>query len=478
MSLRLRMALLSGIAVAVIVVVFGLTVFAITVAELYSSAGGEIQSAQVRLEQRFERTLPGPLPDAEGNVIINGYTPAGEQIRQAPGLLSRKLPITQKELNQALSAPSGAPPTQVLRLPYLIRIVPISGTVTLPGTGTLSGPDAVQVVVFGLDVSSAYNAIRDLGIVLTVAGLVVLAVSIGVFWLVTGRALGPVTELTRAAEGLGADGNLSRRLPLPPTNDEIRRLSVTFNASLDRLEGAYRALSDALDRQRRFVADASHELRTPLTVILSNAENMRDVPDLPPAERIEWLDEMIDEAKRMANLSSDLLLLARADTDEPLRLGEVHWSEFFEDLQRDAVRLCHPRPVRASAPPELGTGFADRSSLVRVFRVLFENIARHTPDAVEVLLGARREADNIVFSVADTGPGVPAEQLPHIFDRFFRADQSRHGRGTGLGLAIAHQLVSRQRGVIAARNRPQGGLEFRISIPVTLERPAGAAAAG
>ena len=477
MSLRLRMALLSGIAVAVIIVVFGLTVFGVTVAELYTSADIEMQNEQTRLEARFERTLPSPLPPSSGGVIINGYTPAGDRIRQSPGLAAHILPITHQELNQALNAPKGSA-TVVFRQRYLMRIVSMTGTVSLPGTGALSGPVSVQVIVLGQDVSGALSAIQGLGFVLSVVGLVVLAVSVGLLWLVTGRALKPVTDLTRAAEGLGAGGSLGRRLPLPPTNDEIRRLSVTFNASLDRLEGAYRALSDALERQRRFVADASHELRTPLTVILSNAENMRDVPDLPAGERIEWLDEMIDEAKRMANLSSDLLLLARADTDEPLRLGEVRWSEFFDDLRRDAVRLCDPRPVQASAPAELGAGFADRSSLVRVFRVLFENIARHTPETAAVLLGARREAGNIVFSVADSGPGVPAAQLPHIFDRFFRADESRHGRGSGLGLAIAHQLVSRHRGVIAARNRPQGGLEFRISIPVTLERPAGAAAAG
>jgi two-component system, OmpR family, sensor kinase len=477
MSLRLRMALLSGVAVAVIIVLFGLAVFGITVAELYASASGEIQSEQTRLQQRFDRVLPAPLPNSEGNVYINGYTPAGIRIRQAPGILTRTIPITQRELIRALNAPQGTE-NQFLRYPFLIDIVTMQGTVTLPGTGALAGPVAVQVVVFGNDVSGAYNAIRDLGIVLSVTGLVVLAGSVGLVWLVTGRALRPVTELTRAAEGLGAGGDLSGRLPLPPTNDEIRRLSITFNASLDRLEAAYRELADALERQRRFVADASHELRTPLTVILSNAENLRDVPDLPVSERTEWLDEVIEEAKRMANLSSDLLLLARADADEPLRLGEVRWNEFFDDLRRDALRLCSPREVQAMVAPDLGVGFADRSSLVRVFRVLFENIARHTPATAEVYLGARREGDNLVFAVADTGPGVPASQLPHIFDRFFRADESRQGRGTGLGLAIAHQLVTRQRGVIAARNRAQGGLEFRITIPVTLERPAGAAAAG
>ncbi|MBO0708694.1 MAG: HAMP domain-containing protein, partial [Candidatus Dormibacteraeota bacterium] len=390
MSLRLRMALLSGIAVAVIIVVFGVTVFGITVAELYTSVSRDLLNEQTRLAEQFQRPLPAPLRNAEGNVFINGYTPAGQRVRQPAGLLQRHLPITQRELDQALAAPDGTR-TRVLRLPYLIDIVSMRGTVSLPRTGPLSGPVAVQVVVFGEDVSDLYNVIRNLGIVLSLSGLVVLAISVGLIWLVVGRALQPVTDLTRAAEGLGAGGNLSRRLPLPPTRDEIRRLSLTFNASLDRLETAYRELAVALERQRRFVADASHELRTPLTVILSNAENLRDEPQLPVNERIEWLNEVIEEAKRMANLSSDLLLLARADTDEPLRLGEVRWDEFFDDLRRDATRLCDPRPVHASAAPDLGVGFVDRSSLVRVFRVLFENIARHTPEATEVLLGARRE---------------------------------------------------------------------------------------
>lgn len=469
MSLRLRAALLSGIAVAVTILIFGVGVFGVTVAVLYTSARGDIDTAQARLTERFGRFVVGPLPTVEGPVFINGYTPAGTRIRQPPGVDTRDLPITPQELDRALAAPDGTP-VQVLRLPYLLRIVTMRGTVAPADTGALAGPIAVQVVVFGDDLTDTLAAVRDLGIVLTVAGLVVLAVSSGLIWLGTGRALQPVTELTRAAEGLGAGGDVSRRLPLPPTNDEIRRLSITFNASLDRMETAYRNLADALDRQRRFVADASHELRTPLTVILSNAENLRDEPELPVAERTEWLDEVIEEAKRMANLSSDLLLLARADSDEPMRLDEVAWDGFFEDVRRDAVRLCDPRPVHAQGAAGLGTGIADRSSLVRVFRVLFENIARHTPEQAEVFLGARREAQNLVFQVADSGPGVPASELPHIFDRFFRADEARHGRGTGLGLAIAHQLVARHRGVIAVRNRPQGGLEFRITIPVTLER--------
>ena len=173
----------------------------------------------------------------------------------------------------------------------------------------------------------------------------------------------------------------------------------------------------------------------------------------------------------MATLSSDLLLLARADADEQLRLDDVDWRDLFEQVSRDAHRLCDPRPITVTTSDDLGRGIVDRVSLLRTFRVLLENVARHTPESAPVWLSARREGTWLEFVVADGGPGVPAAQLPYIFDRFFRADPSRHTRGTGLGLAIARNIVLRHRGQITARNRPQGGLEVAVRVPVTLETP-------
>ncbi|MFZ0215021.1 MAG: HAMP domain-containing sensor histidine kinase [Candidatus Dormiibacterota bacterium] len=471
MSLRLRMTLLSGLAVFAVVALFGVGVYLVMSVTLYNQTDKGLQGASDRIVRHIDRAPPSRFVTSAGlrqllvgtdeQYMVALYNAQGDQLISSQNF-DGKIVISDQVRNRALSGP---PQSITLRGTQLrVLVTGVTSTTPLP-------PDAPRLIVVVEDISSLQTTLRVLELILAGGAATVLIVAVGLGWIVAGRSLAPVTSLTRAAERLGGGGELGRRLPSPHTRDEIYRLSAAFNGSLDRLEGVYRELAESLARQQRFVADASHELRTPLTVILSNAENLRDQPQLPVTERTEWLDEVIEEAKRMATLSSDLLLLARADTDEQLRLGEVVWRELLDQVVRDAHRLCDPRPITVTAPADLGRGIADRMAMLRVFRVLFENIARHTPETAAVELVAWREGAWLRFTVADAGPGVPAAQLPHIFDRFFQADQSRRGRGTGLGLAIARNIVLHHRGQIAARNRPPRGLEIAVRIPVTLEAP-------
>jgi two-component system OmpR family sensor kinase len=174
----------------------------------------------------------------------------------------------------------------------------------------------------------------------------------------------------------------------------------------------------------------------------------------------------------MAGLASDLLLLARADAEAPLEAVQLDWDRLYADMTGDARRLCAPRPVSAEASEPLGAGTGDRAALLRGFRILFDNISRHTPESAGVWLHAAAREDGIRVTVADSGPGVDARLLPNVFDRFFRADPSRHGRGTGLGLAILKSIVERHGGSVAARNREGGGLEVDLRLPRNLTAPA------
>jgi two-component system OmpR family sensor kinase len=360
-----------------------------------------------------------------------------------------------------------------------------SRTVTVPMNGDQyrlriepAPPDAAtgqhRVLVVGQSLHSTNTTLTLLRLILVAGGALALALAGILGWVVAGNSLRPIVSLTRGAERIGGSGDLSSRLTEPATGDELARLSAAFNASLDRLERVYRALEEALEQQRRFVADASHELRTPLTVILNDAETLLQHPDISRAERTECLEELVYEAKRMAELSTDLLQLARADDEAPMEVVPIDWDRFFDEIGHDARRICAPRRVELGArgPARLGSGSGDDVALRRTFRIFLDNIAGHTPATAGVWLRARATEDDVWLEVVDGGPGVPAETLPRIFDRFFRADTSRHGRGAGLGLAIARSVIDRHGGELVATNAEPAGLKITVRLPRSQAAPA------
>jgi signal transduction histidine kinase len=331
-----------------------------------------------------------------------------------------------------------------------------------------------RVLVVGQSLHSTNTTLTLLRLILVAGGALALALAGILGWVVAGNSLRPIVSLTRGAERIGGSGDLSSRLPEPATGDELARLSAAFNASLDRLERVYRALEEALEQQRRFVADASHELRTPLTVILNDAETLLQHPDISRGERTECLEELVYEAKRMAELSTDLLQLARADDEAPMEVVPIDWDRFFDEIGHDAHRICAPRTVEMGTRgrARLGSGSGDEVALRRTFRIFLDNIAAHTPATATVRLRARVTVDDVWFEVVDGGPGVPAEALPRIFDRFFRADGSRQGRGAGLGLAIARSVVDRHGGELMATNAEPAGLTITVRLPRRQAAPA------
>jgi signal transduction histidine kinase len=344
---------------------------------------------------------------------------------------------------------------------YRITVVPVASPAGFaraePGPGPL-------ILGIGRSVDGMDSTLQTLRLILLGGGGLALLSALGLAWIVAGRGLYPVTQLTRAAENIGPY-DVAERLPVPGTQDEISRLSMAFNASLDRLETVYRALEEALGRQRQFIADASHELRTPLTVILNDAQTLLEHPEATPEQREECLAELLIEARRMARLTNDLLQLARTDADGRIELAEVDWDDLFNDAAEDAERICAPREVDTDARATLGPGRTDRALVLRALRALFDNVARHTPESARVTFRATTSGDAIEFALTDDGPGVAPDVLPRIFDRFFRADPARHGHGTGLGLAIARHVVERHGGTVRARNVAGGGFDVELALP-------------
>jgi two-component system OmpR family sensor kinase len=468
MSLRMRLAVLVAVVAFAVVALFGTGVYLVLSARLYSETDASLQQYANLIVRRVNRPpvgLENPtltrILAGESDMFVIAYDGDGHELGRSPNAAG-DVPLPDSAQAQALNGVSST--TTVghrFGQRYRLTVVPVTG----PAANALVDPGPGPLIIsVGKPLDDVDSTLRTLRLILLAGGGLALLSALLLAWIVAGRGLHPVTQLTRAAENIGPD-DLGERLPVPGTRDEISRLSMSFNASLDRLETVYRALEESLNRQRQFVADASHELRTPLTVILNDAHTLLEHPEATTEQREECLAELLIEARRMARLTNDLLQLARTDADGRMELAVVDWDALFADAAEDAERICAPREVDTEAPITLGMGRTDRALILRALRALFDNIARHTPETARVTFSASASGDEIEFGVADSGPGVSPEVLPRIFDRFFRADPARRGHGTGLGLAIARHVVERHGGTVQARNVDGGGFGVDVALP-------------
>ncbi len=311
------------------------------------------------------------------------------------------------------------------------------------------------------DVNAVIGELRNL--LLAVVPAVLLVASIGGYW-VSRRALAPVDEITRVAKSIHVQ-NLSSRLAVPRTGDELQRLSETWNEMLERLEGAVK-------RIRQFTADASHELRTPVTLIRSTAELALRRERGPEEYRIA-LAAIEGEAKRMTELTTSLLTLARADSDEihlmlrPTNVAAVV-SEAAE--QNRAAAEAKGIALRTEASGAVLEADANEAGLRRILLVLIDNALQYTAVSGSVTVGVRGDEAGITVFVRDTGEGIPPDALPHIFDRFFRAHPARSNGGAGLGLSIAQAIARAHGSKIGVESVEGMGACFSFTLPVGLSR--------
>jgi two-component system, OmpR family, sensor kinase len=317
---------------------------------------------------------------------------------------------------------------------------------------------ATGLVVAGQATLYATQQASGAGGFLVLSGLITILAVVIVSWLVAGRALRPLRSLATTTEEIGRTGDLGRRLPPVRARDEVGALTASFNGMLDRLENAQSGLTTALAAQRQFVADASHELRTPLTTIRTNAEFLREHPDVPAGDREEAIADIASESARMSDLVDGLLVLARTDAGAPLDARPVDLSGLVEEVAQKAAR--QGRPVRATT--EKAIVMADKGAITRLIWILVDNALTHGGGDVEVEVAA--SSAMAVMTVSDHGPGLSEADAEHVFDRFYRADSSRSTPGSGLGLAIASSIVDAHRGTIRAENRPGGGATFRVEL--------------
>jgi two-component system OmpR family sensor kinase len=303
------------------------------------------------------------------------------------------------------------------------------------------------------------RSVRLYRVILVSLGLVGLIATLIGSWGVAGQALRPIADMIQTAQTITDSRDLSHRIAMLPYRDELGRLAETFNAMFASLEAANRS-------QQRFIADASHELRAPLTAIQGNLELLRRLPDLLASERDEALAEAEREARQLTRLVADMLALARADAGVALKQRPVDLDALVLDTFQQAQHLVHGQTLTLETL-EPAQVMGDEDRLRQLLLILLDNALKYTPAPGKVTLGLYRTTSMVEIVVRDTGVGISAEALPHVFERFFRADlaRTRDPGGTGLGLAIAQWITEQHRGQIALSSTPGQGTTVTVALP-------------
>ena len=354
-----------------------------------------------------------------------------------------------------------------------LRTAKRSGTLDLgPPLGTVrylavrverAGPEVGAVLVATSLSQVAFGPAALLQSMLLIAPVILAGAAVVGYWL-AGTSLRPVEGIMDEVEAISDGRSLHRRLAVPISGDEMARLALTVNGMLARLEQSFASL-------HRFTADASHELKTPLMVLRAGVERALVHPGVP-AEILQSLDETLAQINQMSEMVENLLTLARADEGRaPLAVEEGDLRELIGDVAETAGMLGESAGITVTSKiPTAPVPMAvDRHRIREMLLNLVTNAIKYTPQGGTVALSLAQEDGSVVFTVADTGIGIAPGDLPHIFDRFWRADpaRSRTGErpGTGLGLAITKWIAEAHGGSITVQSRPGRGSVFTVRLP-------------
>ena len=336
-------------------------------------------------------------------------------------------------------------------LHYIVRAVPDAG-------------DQFGAILAGADTKSAELRLEQLLLTILIAFFVGVVPAILVGGWLAARALEPVDRMITEVREITDGRSLHRRLAVPMARDELGRLAETLNQMMTRLERSFAAL-------RRFTADASHELKTPLTVVRAGVERAITRPGVPQ-ETLAPLEETLHEVNRMTELLDSLLTLARADEGRAdLHREPVDLRAIIEEAGETGELLAEHAGVGIDIrlPPQPLVVPVDRSRMRQLALNLIENAVKYTPRGGQVSVELAGDNGRAVFTVADTGIGIAPGDLPHVFDRFWRADSARtrtsERAGTGLGLAICKWIAEAHGGTIEVQSRPGRGTTFTVGLP-------------
>jgi len=474
MTIRLRLTLLYTAILAVAVIAFSASLYTTQARATYADIKATLARQAAffpgggRSELRpFE---PRPEPGAASVAPSRFSLPSGT----LPGRWTQTRSLTGEVTGQTLDLSGAVLPLSETGLAAVrggavwLETATVQDESLLIHSQRFTGPGyASGIVQVAFPIGQPQQYLATLRLMLAVGGGLAVVVACALGWALAGAALHPIQRITQTAQTIGAERNFGRRVEHQGPADEVGQLALTFNDMLAELESGYRQLEAALRSQRRFVADASHELRTPLTTVRGNIALLQRNPPVQADERVEILTDTRDEVDRLIRLVNQLLVLARADVGQPLRRDAIPVRPLIEDVRRQASLLAPRTEMRCESPANLVVQ-ADRDALKQILLALVDNALVHTPAGTPIALMAAAAGENVLLSVHDNGPGIAAEALPHIFERFYRGQASRTGLGAGLGLSIAKELIEALGGTIAVESQPGQGSVFTATLPAAM----------
>ena len=452
MSLRVRLTLFYTSVLGGVLILFGVAVYALVSVVL-------IRSVDDTLDRTVVDILSLARVDDEGrfglinrlsynpSVVIQIWTIDGVMVDGT--MLEMELPLDPNNIETGERISSEVQNTsthmRVLSLPL-----------------ELQNGDRFGTIQAGIDLEVVDGVRADMLQSLAILSVVALTITALAGWFTTKRALEPLTTVTRTATRITRADDLSRRIPMETVaHDEVGEMISAFNQTMSRLEELFHS-------QRRFMTDVSHELRTPLTAIKGNIDLMRRMDDIDD----ESIGNIEVEADRLTRLVGDLLLLAQAESGKmPMDLRMTELDTIFLETYQQARVLAQDRldVVIGEIDQVLVCGDGDR--LKQVMINLVGNAITYTPEGGEIVVSLRKRKDWANFIVSDNGPGIPDEDLPHIFERFYRGEKSRQrtkgsSKGYGLGLSIAYWIVRGHGGRIEVDSRLGEGTTFNVWMPL------------
>jgi len=489
MSIRLRLTLWYTGILSLTLLLFGIGLYYLLHFYYYDSVETDLKeradTAYTRIQPRITPTLGGDISFdfvLQGRDLLNNTGTYYQLTSFDNGSQNRSNNL--KDLNLYLPEISDSEKQRLARVDYFIdrstidsfEILIYNRPIYLSQNGTTRLAGVFQAAVI---IESYEKVFALLRLILTVTSLLLVLLAASFGWFLARKALRPIDKVIYAASQIEKGTDLGNRINYDGPQDEIGRLTSTINGMLGRLQNAYTDLEDSYRRQRRFVSDASHELRTPLTTIRGNVDLLEKMwrktaavssdQDRDQLEMsLEAMQDIAGEAERMTRLVNDLLALARADAGFQMEKDAV----LLQPLVEQVIRRAQLLPRRAEwiagdlSALEEAYVLGNKDYLQQLIFIFIENAFKYTEEGF-VKLDAVRTADQVGLRIQDTGLGMDKEEVPHIFDRFYRADVSRgKTSGTGLGLSIAKWIIDEHQGSIEVTTRKGEGSMFVVWLPL------------
>lgn len=462
MTLRARLALLYTAIVVGILLLFGVAVYL----SVSISLTNEIEQS---LHNSASRVLPLVYVSDQGELSVN-VTPDIEfaadtfiQVWDRDNQL-RANSANVRNLTQPLD-PASLNASKPISNDVLLKTETDEIYLRVLTVPLVLGDRPIGAIQVGTSLAIVDATQKSLVIVLIIGTLISILIAGLASWISTRQALSPLEDVTETALQITRADDLSRRIPYTgPPNDEVGQLIHAFNQTLGRLENLF-------NTQRRFLADVGHELRTPLTVIKGNIDLMRRMKELDE----ESMESIESEVERMTRLVGDLLLLSQAESGKlPLHLQLIELDTLLIEVLGQMRVIAKDKVALVLGEMDQVQVCADKDKLKQVFVNLVQNAIHYTPRGGKVVVSLRKSDHQALVSVSDNGPGISPQDLPYIFERFYRGEKARtrskDGKGFGLGLSIAYWIVKNHDGSIEVDSKLGEGTTFRVHLPMSISR--------